>query len=125
MSFLSGVSKYIFSDLALGVVISIFASYIFAMTVVPLYCANFIHLDHHADSEAHEEKEKSFFRRFVARFNEHFQKLLNRYEALAKRVLQRPRFTAVVILGSIAVVLLVLFPFLGRAYFPRTDPASS
>jgi multidrug efflux pump subunit AcrB len=122
VSFLSGVSKYIFSDLALGVVISIFASYIFAMTVVPLYCAKFIHLDHHTESEAHEKKEKSFFQRFVATFNEHFQKLLNRYEALAKRVLQRPRFTAVVILGSIAVVLLVLFPFLGRAYFPRTDP---
>ena len=33
--FLAGVSKYIFTDLALGVVISIFASYLFAMTVVP------------------------------------------------------------------------------------------
>ena len=31
--------------LALGVVFSIFASYFFAMTVVPLFCAKFIHLD--------------------------------------------------------------------------------
>src|SRR6202021_2580787 len=122
VSFLSGVSKYIFADLALGVVISIFASYIFAMTVVPLYCANFIHLDHHAGGEGHGEKRKSFFQRFVTRFNEYFQKLLNRYEALANRVLQNPRLTATVILGSIALILLVLFPFLGRAYFPRTDP---
>jgi multidrug efflux pump subunit AcrB len=122
VSFLSGVSKYIFADLALGVVISIFASYIFAMTVVPLYCANFIHLDHHADGEGHGKKRKSFFQRFVTRFNEYFQKLLNRYEALANRVLQNPRLTATVILGSIALILLVLFPFLGRAYFPRTDP---
>jgi multidrug efflux pump subunit AcrB len=122
VSFLSGVSKYIFSDLALGVVISIFASYIFAMTVVPLYCANFIRLDHHAEGEAHGEKTKSFFRRFVGRFNEYFQRILNAYEALAKRVLQRPGVVAVVILGSIAAVLLILFPFLGRAYFPRTDP---
>ena len=38
----SGVSKYIFTPLALGVVFSIFASYFFAMTVVPLYCAKFI-----------------------------------------------------------------------------------
>jgi multidrug efflux pump subunit AcrB len=116
VSFLSGVSKYIFADLALGVVISIFASYIFAMTVVPLYCAHFIHLDHHG------EKRKSFFQRFVTRFNEYFQRLLNRYEALANRLLQNPRLTATVILGSIALILLVLFPFLGRAYFPRTDP---
>jgi multidrug efflux pump subunit AcrB len=122
VSFLSGVSKYIFADLALGVVISIFASYIFAMTVVPLYCANFIHLEPHTEGEGHGEKKRSFFQRFVTRFNEHFQKLLNRYEALANRVLQNPRLTATVILGSIVLILLVLFPFLGRAYFPRTDP---
>src|SRR5271169_742521 len=41
-----GVSRYLFIDLALGVVISIFASYIFAMTVVPLYCAYFIRIKH-------------------------------------------------------------------------------
>jgi multidrug efflux pump subunit AcrB len=40
---LSGVSKYIFTDLAYGVVFSIFASYIFSMTLVPLFCAKFIH----------------------------------------------------------------------------------
>jgi multidrug efflux pump subunit AcrB len=122
VSFLSGVSKYIFADLALGVVISIFASYIFAMTVVPLYCANFIRIDHHGEGGVHGEKKRSFFQRFVTRFNEYFQKLLNRYEALANRVLVRPKFTALVILGSIALILLILFPFLGRAYFPRTDP---
>src|SRR6202167_2519749 len=40
-----GVSRYLFIDLALGVVLSIFASYIFAMTVVPLYCARFLHVE--------------------------------------------------------------------------------
>ena len=44
VTFFAGVSQYLFTDLALGVVLSIFASYIFAMTVVPLYCAQFIHL---------------------------------------------------------------------------------
>src|SRR6202044_1355269 len=39
---LSGVSKYPFPPLALGVVLSMFASYAFAMTVVPLFCAMFI-----------------------------------------------------------------------------------
>src|SRR5580658_4784253 len=46
VTFLSGVSKYIFTPLALGVVLSIFASYVFAMSVVPLFCATFIRLDH-------------------------------------------------------------------------------
>jgi len=40
---LNGVSKYIFTDLAYGVVFSIFASYLFSMTLVPLFCAKFIH----------------------------------------------------------------------------------
>ena len=45
VTFFSGISKYIFTPLALGVVLSIFASYFFAMTVVPLYCAKFIRPD--------------------------------------------------------------------------------
>ncbi len=117
---LSGVSKYIFTDLALGVVISIFASYLFAMTVVPLFCAKFIRL--RDDIEVAIEPKQSFFQRLVGRFNEKFQWMLGKYEALAYRVLQRPGFTAAVLLGSIAAILLLLTPFLGRAYFPRTDP---
>jgi len=42
---LSGVSKYLFTALALAVVISLFASYLVAMTVVPLFCARFIKMD--------------------------------------------------------------------------------
>ena len=48
--------------------------------------------------------------------------MLERYEALARRVLVRPGFTAIVILAGVALILCGLFPFLGRAYFPRTDP---
>src|ERR1700740_3392022 len=40
-----GVSRYLFTDLARGVVLSIFASYMFALTVAPLFCAQFIRLD--------------------------------------------------------------------------------
>ena len=42
VTFLYGVSKFLFSALALAVVLSLFASYIVAMTVVPLFCARFI-----------------------------------------------------------------------------------
>jgi multidrug efflux pump subunit AcrB len=117
---LAGVSKYIFTDLALGVVISIFASYLFAMTVVPLFCAKFINL--HRDEEKHRGKKKSLFQTIVAMFNQKFQRMLEKYERLAYRVLRRPGLTTAIILGSIVLILAVLFPFLGRAYFPRTDP---
>jgi multidrug efflux pump subunit AcrB len=120
VSFLSGISKYIFTPLALGVVLSIFASYFFAMTVVPLYCANFIRL---RDEEHRPEgRRQSFLRRFDKRFNEKFQRLLNWYESVAKHAMKRPGFTAAAILGGVALSIVMLFPFLGRAYFPRTDP---
>jgi multidrug efflux pump subunit AcrB len=120
VTFLSGVSKYIFTPLALGVVLSIFASYIFAMTVVPLFCATFVRIQHEEGGE--HGHTPSFFQRMVTQFNVYFQRMLERYEALAKRVLVRPGFTAAVILGGVALVIACLFPFLGRAYFPRTDP---
>ena len=40
--FLYGVSRFLFTALAASVVFSLFASYVVAMTVVPLFCARFI-----------------------------------------------------------------------------------
>jgi len=120
VTFFYGVSKYLFTDLALGVVISIFASYFFAMTVVPLYCAKFIRLDAHGE-ESH-EKQKSPLQKVVHRFNEMFQRLLNFYEKQVTRAMERPGRTALILLGGMALLIAVLFPFVGRAYFPRTDP---
>jgi len=118
VTFLSGVSKYLFTDLALGVVLSIFASYIFAMTVVPLYCFRFIHISHHAV----DEKTPAYFRRFEKKFNRCFHRMLNYYEVQVARTLKRPGRTALVIIGGVVAILALLFPFLGRSYFPRTDP---
>ena len=46
--FLYGVSRFLFTALALAVVFSLFASYAVAMTVVPLFCARFIKSGHGA-----------------------------------------------------------------------------
>src|ERR1700746_2877135 len=74
VTFFTGVSKYIFTPLALGVGLSIFASYFFAMTVVPLFCAKFVRIDPHGIE--HEENinavkgsKPSVFRRFIVGFN--------------------------------------------------------
>ncbi len=116
----SGVSKYIFTPLALGVVFSIFASYFIAMTVVPLYCAKFI--KPHDEEGRGDEAKRSLFARFDRRFNEKFQGMLNWYEALALKTMRRPGVTTAVIFAGMAILLVATFPFLGRAYFPRTDP---
>jgi multidrug efflux pump subunit AcrB len=120
VTFFSGISKYIFTPLALGVVLSIFASYFFAMTAVPLYCARFIRLKD--EDEFDEESKPGLFTRFERSFNAKYETMLSWYEGLAKRAMRRPGFTAAVILGGVALVLAASFPFLGRAYFPRTDP---
>jgi multidrug efflux pump subunit AcrB len=126
VTFFYGVSRYLFIDLALGVVLSIFASYLFAMTVVPLYCAKFIHLGDVGEEIEHSSKNglaaKSLFRRFLSRFNDLFNKLLAFYEHWVTRALIRPGRTVALILGGIAIVLIGVFPFVGTAYFPRTDP---
>jgi multidrug efflux pump subunit AcrB len=120
---LSGVSKYLFTPLALGVVLSMFASYFFAMTMVPLFCAIFIHPHHgHAEGSGVQTKQRFSFQIIFERFNGYFQRTVDWYEGLARRALLRPRATTAGILGGVAVLLVVTFPFLGRAYFPRTDP---
>ena len=119
VTFFTGVSKYIFTPMALGVVFSIFASYFFAMTVVPLFCAKFIRL--HGDVEG-EQSRQSVLTRFETKFNEKFQAMLNWYEGLAMRAMERPGLTCSVIFGGIMLLLLITVPFIGRAYFPRTDP---
>ena len=56
VTFLYGVSKFLFSALALAVVLSLFASYVVAMTVVPLFCARYLKASHHhtPSEEAHQ-----------------------------------------------------------------------
>jgi multidrug efflux pump subunit AcrB len=88
------------------------------MTLVPLFCARFIRLKHGRGAT----KKRSLFRAIIDRFNIYFHRLLQRYETLAYRVLRRPSFTAAVLLSGTLLILVVLTPVLGRAYFPRTDP---
>jgi multidrug efflux pump subunit AcrB len=120
VTFFYGVSRYLFIDLALAVVLSIFASYIFAMTVVPLYCAYFIRIDTHGKEP--QEVHKGVLGKVVYRFNVYFQRLLDFYEKNVTRALQRPGRTALFIISAIILVTAIVFPFVGRAYFPRTDP---
>jgi HAE1 family hydrophobic/amphiphilic exporter-1 len=115
--FLYGVSKFLFTALALSVVLALIASYFVAMTVVPLFCAKWIKAPAHAkDAAPHGAME-----RFNAWFNGRFQALLDRYDRAIGWALQRPRATLAVLLG-LFVASLAALPLLGLAYFPRTDP---
>jgi HAE1 family hydrophobic/amphiphilic exporter-1 len=126
VTFLYGVSRFLFSALALAVVLSLFASYFVAMSVVPLFCARFIkshavHSPEHPTTGASPASSKSWGARFNVWFNVKFHNLLDRYEQALGFALLRPLGTVVLLLG-IFLLSLGLFPMLGVAYFPRTDP---
>ena len=116
--FLYGVSRYLFMALALGVVLALAASYLVAMTLVPLFCARFIKTAH--GKGGHHET-KSLFGRVVSGFNHKYDQMLIRYDRAVGKALARPVATIVIIMATF-VVSLALYPLLGVAFFPRTDP---
>ncbi len=130
---LVGVSKYLFTAMALAVVFALFASYIVAMTVVPLFCARFIRIDpshiHHgveaveadlAETERTLSK-ASLFRRVTDRFNHQYQRLQKSYDRGVELCLDRPVATVVAV-SIFVLVGLAFYPLLGKSFFPRTDP---
>ncbi|HEY0263978.1 MAG TPA: efflux RND transporter permease subunit [Granulicella sp.] len=119
VTLLYGVSKFLFSALALAVVISLLASYFVAMTVVPLFCSRFLKPHTHTDSHEHSGP-KSFGQRFNEGFTHYFEALLTRYDALVAKVLEWPRATLGIFI-AIFLVSLALSPLMGLSFFPRTD----
>ena len=130
VTMLYGVSKFLFSALALAVVISLFASYFVALTVVPLFCARFIKSPHgevaHESAEfetevtAQESAHPGVWQIFNDGFTRLFDGMLRHYDAAVTRVLDAPVRT-LVISGVLFLASLLLFPLLGLSFFPRTD----
>lgn len=115
--FLYGVSRFLFSALALGVVLSLLGSYFVALSVVPLFCSRLLK----SHGEEGTAKRGGFQSRFNIWFNRKYQEMVGGYTGLLKRVLSRPMLTVVVIV-SLFLASLAVYPFIGKAYFPRTDP---
>ncbi len=130
--FLYGVSKFLFTALALAVVLALVASYFVAMTVVPLYCARYIRPggEHVRGGEVDTEGEwqieshkprPNMYERLILGFNHYYGQLQEKYDRSLDKCLARP---GLVVVGFAAFVILSLaaYPFVGVAFFPRTDP---
>jgi multidrug efflux pump subunit AcrB len=120
VTLLYGVSKFLFSALALAVVLSLLASYVVAMSVVPLFCSRFIK-GHHGEAAHPAPKRRGLLDRFNAWFNPKFEGFLNFYDRVISIVLRRP-VAILFVLTGIIVLSLFLFPILDFSFFPRTDP---
>jgi multidrug efflux pump subunit AcrB len=117
--FLYGVSRFLFVALALAVILSLFASYFVAMTVVPLFCAKLI-----KQRQADEELGDKFTWRWDGigkMFNLYFKKMVGEYDRTLSTALLKPAATLIGLAG-ISLLCLGLYPFLGVSFFPRTDP---
>jgi len=129
VTFLYGVSRFLFSALALAVVLALAASYFVAMTVVPLFCARFLTAPHHANDRQEEGQEGqarpahpalSLAERFNQAFSRRFEQMLVWYERRVRAGLRAPGRVVVAITALFALSL-IIYPFLGVAFFPRTD----
>jgi HAE1 family hydrophobic/amphiphilic exporter-1 len=112
--FLFGVAKYLFSALSLAVVLSMLASYVVAMTVIPIYCAHFL-----TTEEARAEEEGAGHGR-LGWFIRGYERLANRYERLLDRLLGHK---AAVLCGVLVlfVTAMAAARTIGTELFPRTD----
>jgi HAE1 family hydrophobic/amphiphilic exporter-1 len=108
VTLLFGVSKFLFSALALSFCISLIVSFFVAMTVIPLFCSRFLKTVPHAGTET-----KQWFDRG-------FNRMLDVYEKLVQRAVSRPGLTVAALMGVFAASL-GLVPLLGLSFFPRSD----
>src|SRR5580693_985313 len=130
VTLLFGVSKFLFSSLALAFCLALGASFVVAMTVIPLFCSKFLTKIHHEPGEQAQEGDlnkperevpaPTWGARFNAWFNRGFNHVLDFYERWVRRALRRPALTLALLIGVFAASL-AIYPLLGLAFFPRTD----
>ena len=116
VTLLYGVSRFLFTALAISVVLAMVASYFVAMTVVPLFCS--LYLKTHEAEGLHKP---TIGQRWLTWFNRGFETFLDGYQRLVETMLRWPVMTLAGILALCATSLLLL-PGLDLAFFPRTDP---
>jgi multidrug efflux pump subunit AcrB len=112
--FLFGVAKYLFSALSLAVVLSMLASYVVAMTIIPVYCARFLTVEK-ASAEEHGTR-----RGVLAGFIRAYERFAGRYERVLERALDR-KALVISVVTALFVVSMVAYRFIGSEFFPRTD----
>jgi multidrug efflux pump subunit AcrB len=123
---LQGTAKYLFSPLSLSVCVSLLASLVLSFTMVPvlfLYLMrSHVELEHATEAEfgATAARHSNPFMAVHLAFNRGFERFRERYrEALAWTVSNSAR--TVLFFALLIACSLLLFPVLGRDFFPQVD----
>jgi multidrug efflux pump subunit AcrB len=124
---LQGTAKYLFSPLSLSVIGALLASLALSFTMVPIL---FRSLMGRAVHEFHNEslpqppqqpvRSKNLLVRFQARFERGFEGFRENYRNTLAWSLSQARLTVTAFVALI-VVSILLFPLLGRDFFPQVD----
>jgi multidrug efflux pump subunit AcrB len=124
---LQGTAKYLFSPLSLSVIGALLASLVLSFTMVPVLFNQLMRraATEYASESAHPPAHgpaatKNVLVRFQARFELEFEKFRERYRNALCWALSQARLT-VAAFGAMIVISMVLFPVLGRDFFPQVD----
>lgn len=103
--FLTGMIKYLFAPLSLAATLTIGASWLLALTVVPAFCATFVREKSSTATSGGDDRPQGL------------------YAATLQRLMAAPGLTSVVIVGGTAALFLA-WPLLGSELFPNVDAGS-
>jgi multidrug efflux pump subunit AcrB len=119
---LTGPARYLFTPMALSVVIAMMASYLLSRTLVPVLARMLMAGEHLG--EEFDMAHAGFFSRTSHRFNTWRDKWFDRFtEAYGHilHVLLIYRKTSITIAGLCFLVTMFLIPIIGTDFFPSTD----
>jgi multidrug efflux pump subunit AcrB len=123
---LTGTAKYLFSPLSLSVIGALLASLALSFTMVPVLFNYLMRSDVHefAEESAHPRKGpaegKNVLVRFQAGFERGFERFRESYRNTLSWTLSQARATVTAFIVLI-IVSVMLFPLLGRDFFPQVD----
>jgi multidrug efflux pump subunit AcrB len=123
---LQGTAKYLFSPLSLSVCVSLLASLVLSFTMVPVLfmylMRSQVAVDHSTEppSDAATDKRPNAFMAIHRGFDRGFERFRERYRELLAWTLLEPLRT-VLFFGLLILFSLLLFPALGRDFFPQVD----
>ena len=117
MFLLSGVARYLFVPMAEAVVFAMLTSYVLSRTLVPTLAKYWLRT---AAQEHEAARNPNFLQRFQRGFEARFEKVRDGYRRFLTVVLEHRGAFIAVFLGF-AVASMLIYPFLGRNFFPEVD----
>jgi multidrug efflux pump subunit AcrB len=122
---MQGTAKYLFSPLSLSVIGSLLASLALSFTMVPVLFKQLMRravdeFDAESPHAAPRSGSRNFLVRFQAGFERAFERFRERYRDVLSWAMSEARLT-VIGFGALIVVSVLLFPLLGRDFFPQVD----